>query len=74
LIRRATTPPITDLSNIPDPNVDKVIYGSYEIGAWYFSPYPYEFGTWIERLYVCEFCLKYMNKESQLAHHKVTKN
>lgn len=72
MIRRATSPPITDLSIVPDRNVDKVIYGSYEIKAWYFSPYPYDFGTFIDRLYLCEYCLQYMNKESQLAYHKVT--
>lgn len=70
VIRRATSPPITDLSIVPDRNVDKVIYGSYEIKAWYFSPYPYDFGTFIDRLYICEYCLQYMNKESQLAYHK----
>ncbi|KAI7888046.1 acyl-CoA N-acyltransferase [Mucor mucedo] len=72
IIRRATTPPITDPSIVPDPNVNKVIYGSYEMGAWYHSPYPYEFGSFIEQLYICELCLRYMNKESQLAHHKTT--
>jgi hypothetical protein len=56
---------------VPDPNVGKVIYSSYEIDAWYHSPYPYEFGAFIDRLYICEYCLKYMNKETQLAHHKV---
>ena len=70
-IRRATSPPITDLANIPDRNVNKVVYGSFEMDAWYFSPYPYNFGAMIDRLYICEYCLRYMYKETQLAHHKV---
>lgn len=55
--------------------MNKLIYGKYEIEAWYYSPYPTEFGSKIDRLYVCEYCLRYMNKETQLESHKVkTKN
>ncbi|EIE92479.1 hypothetical protein RO3G_17001 [Rhizopus delemar RA 99-880] len=72
VVRRLNTPPLTDPSVVPDPNVDKVIYGQYEIDAWYYSPYPTDFGTKIEKLYICEYCLRYMNKESQLEGHKVS--
>ncbi|KAI9245770.1 acyl-CoA N-acyltransferase [Sporodiniella umbellata] len=68
--RRLTTPPLTDPSTVPEPNVKKVIYGHYEIDAWYHSPYPSDFGSSIDRLYICEYCLRYMNKESQLASHR----
>ncbi|KAL0085880.1 acyl-CoA N-acyltransferase [Phycomyces blakesleeanus] len=53
-------------------NVDKVLYGIYEIGAWYYSPYPSEFGAFLDRLYICEHCLNYTNKEAQLKIHKMT--
>ncbi|KAI9010315.1 acyl-CoA N-acyltransferase [Phycomyces nitens] len=53
-------------------NIDKVLYGMYEIGAWYYSPYPSEFGASIDRLYICEHCLNYTNKEAQLKIHKLT--
>lgn len=51
--------------------MSKLVYGKYEIDAWYYSPYPTEFGSKIDRLYVCEYCLRYMNKETQLESHKV---
>ncbi|OBZ85291.1 Histone acetyltransferase KAT8 [Choanephora cucurbitarum] len=70
LVYRATTPPMADPTYIPPVNVDKVIYGIYEIGAWYYSPYPFDFGDFMDRLYICEYCLRYMNKEIQLINHK----
>jgi histone acetyltransferase MYST1 len=54
-------------------NVEKLVYGNYEIDAWYYSPYPNEFGSLIKRLYVCDTCLKYMNDDGQLSDHKVMK-
>jgi histone acetyltransferase MYST1 len=70
-VRRANTPPVTDPDTVPPVNVNKVIYGSFEIGAWYYSPYPFDFGSFIDRLYICDYCLRYMNKEIQLSNHKV---
>merc|ERR1712070_579867 len=35
--------------------------------AWYFSPFPDEYNK--EKLYFCEFCLKYMGKVVTLTHH-----
>jgi histone acetyltransferase MYST2 len=34
--------------------------GRYEIDVWYGSPYPGEY-RYLPKLYICEFCLKYMN-------------
>ena len=39
--------------------IDKIQIGKYEIDAWYFSPYPDEYGKQ-NKLWVCEYCLKYM--------------
>ena len=36
--------------------------GSYEIDAWYFSPYPEEYGK-CHKLFICEYTLKYMRLE-----------
>ncbi|KAK4521809.1 uncharacterized protein ATC70_004346 [Mucor velutinosus] len=68
-IKRALTPP-SDPSVVPPVNVDTVIYGSYEMKAWYYSPYPLDFGTFIDRLYICDNCLRYMQRETQLINHK----
>ncbi|CAM9207902.1 unnamed protein product, partial [Lampetra fluviatilis] len=48
--------------------VDKIQVGRYEIDAWYFSPFPDEYGKQ-PRLWVCEFCLKYMKLETSYRMH-----
>jgi len=49
-------------------NINVVELGRYEIDAWYFSPYPEEFSK-CDKLYLCEFCLKYMKKKTTLNRH-----
>ncbi|KAL3318398.1 K(lysine) acetyltransferase [Cichlidogyrus casuarinus] len=39
--------------------IDKIQLGKYEIDTWYFSPYPEEYRR-LTKLWICEFCLKYM--------------
>jgi len=48
--------------------IDKVQIGKYEIDTWYFSPFPEEFGKQ-PKLWVCEFCLKYMRLEKTYRYH-----
>jgi histone acetyltransferase MYST1 len=50
-------------------NVNLIELGKFEIDTWYFSPYPEEFSH-VDKLYLCEFCLKYMKKKSTLVRHK----
>ena len=50
-------------------NIQQVQLGQYVIDTWYFSPYPEEFAN-TERLYLCDFCLKYMKAPSTLLRHK----
>ena len=52
-------------------NINTIELGRYEIDTWYFSPYPEEFSAY-SKLYLCEFCLKYMTKKKTLLRHKVT--
>ncbi|XP_028413303.1 histone acetyltransferase KAT7-like, partial [Dendronephthya gigantea] len=40
-------------------NVRRIEFGIYDIDAWYSSPYPQEYFH-LPKVYVCEFCLKYM--------------
>lgn len=42
--------------------------GKYEIDVWYGSPYPEEY-RYLPKLYICEFCLKYMNSSEVSARH-----
>ena len=50
--------------------IDKVQIGKYEIDTWYFSPYPEEYGKQT-KLWICEWCLKYMKLEKSYRYHMV---
>jgi len=51
-------------------NINTIEIGRYEVDTWYFSPYPEEFSK-CDKLYICEFCLKYMKKKKTLNRHKL---
>ncbi|CAK9300489.1 unnamed protein product [Gordionus sp. m RMFG-2023] len=43
--------------------------GRFEIRTWYSSPYPQEYAR-LPKLFLCEFCLKYMKSKMILDRHK----
>jgi len=49
-------------------NIQKIQFGKYEVETWYFSPYPEEFSN-IDKLYICEYSLKYMKKKKTYERH-----
>lgn len=49
-------------------NVQAIILGKFEIETWYYSPYPEEY-CGDEKMFICEFCLKYMKKQLTLLKH-----
>lgn len=51
--------------------ITKIQIGSYEIDTWYFSPYPDEYGK-EPKLWICEYCLKYMRFEMSYNLHRVS--
>jgi histone acetyltransferase MYST1 len=51
--------------------IDCIQFGIYEIDTWYFSPYPDEYGKQA-KLYICEYCLKYMRLEKTYRYHLVS--
>jgi len=52
-------------------NIQSIQLGEYNIAAWYYSPYPQDVCSNVEeKLFICEYCLAYMNKQSSLARHK----
>ncbi|XP_053306959.1 histone acetyltransferase KAT6B isoform X2 [Spea bombifrons] len=57
--------------NVPD-NIGRypsvIEFGKYEIQTWYSSPYPQEYAR-LPKLYLCEFCLKYMKSKGMLLRH-----
>jgi hypothetical protein len=52
--------------------IDRIQIGRYEIDTWYFSPYPEEYGKQ-SKLWICEYCLKYMRLEKTYRYHLVSK-
>ncbi|XP_038211997.1 histone acetyltransferase KAT8 [Zerene cesonia] len=48
--------------------IDRIQFGKYEIDTWYFSPYPEEYGKQ-SKLFICEYCLKYMRLEKTFRYH-----
>ncbi|KMQ94180.1 putative histone acetyltransferase myst1 [Lasius niger] len=48
--------------------IDRIQIGKYEIDTWYFSPYPEEYGKQ-PKLWICEYCLKYMRLEKTYRYH-----
>ncbi|XP_038060368.1 histone acetyltransferase KAT6B-like isoform X2 [Patiria miniata] len=43
-------------------------FGRYHLQTWYSSPYPQEYAR-LPKLFLCEFCLKYMKSRSILIRH-----
>ncbi|KAL9595359.1 MAG: hypothetical protein Q9219_006485 [cf. Caloplaca sp. 3 TL-2023] len=54
----------------PPSKIKCVDFGGYEIETWYAAPYPEEYSR-NRVLYICEFCLKYMNSDYVAWRHKL---
>uniref|UniRef100_A0A061SEI1 histone acetyltransferase n=1 Tax=Tetraselmis sp. GSL018 TaxID=582737 RepID=A0A061SEI1_9CHLO len=50
-------------------NIHMIELGHYEMDAWYYSPFP-GIATGTEKIFMCEFCLKYMRKMKTLLRHR----
>lgn len=44
--------------------------GKYEMEVWYQSPYPEDFAR-SPKLYICEYCLRYMKSRNTLERHSI---
>ena len=51
--------------------IKKLEIGRFEINTWYSSPYPEEYAR-LPKIYLCEFCLKYMRTATILRRHMVS--
>uniref|UniRef100_A0A7S3E6V0 histone acetyltransferase n=2 Tax=Rhodosorus marinus TaxID=101924 RepID=A0A7S3E6V0_9RHOD len=49
-------------------NIDQIQIGMWEMETWYYSPFPPEYAD-CRKLFICEFCLKFMRTEEALARH-----
>eukprot|EP00854_Cymbomonas_tetramitiformis_P003315 gene3315-4172_t len=50
-------------------NIQVIEMGRWEVDTWYYSPYPDEYAR-ESKLYICQFCLKYMKKKKTLLRHR----
>ncbi|CAE6487132.1 unnamed protein product [Rhizoctonia solani] len=76
-----TTPTISTPGGIPPVNIlntsnglriKTIRFGQFDIDTWYDAPFPEEFSNIPEgRLWMCEFCLKYMKSGFQAGRHKM---
>ncbi|KAF8717677.1 MYST (SAS MOZ) family, partial [Rhizoctonia solani] len=77
-----TTPTISTPGGIPPVNIlntsnglriKTIRFGQFDIDTWYDAPFPEEFSNIPEgRLWMCEFCLKYMKSGFQAGRHKAS--
>jgi histone acetyltransferase SAS3 len=67
----ASQEPVKPLKQAGPPSKIKCInFGGWEIDTWHAAPYPEEYSK-NKVLYICEFCLKYMNSDYVAWRHKV---
>lgn len=57
-------------SSGPASQIECIEFGGWEIDTWYAAPYPEEYSR-NRVLYICEFCLKYMNSDYVAWRHKL---
>ncbi|KAI8737857.1 histone acetyltransferase KAT7 isoform X1 [Biomphalaria glabrata] len=55
-------------SDLQEYRIKKLELGCYEMNTWYSSPYPEEYAR-LPKIYLCEFCLKYMRTATILRRH-----
>ncbi|XP_060527535.1 histone acetyltransferase KAT7 isoform X3 [Cylas formicarius] len=60
-----------ELKSLPSTKGTKYIeMGKYEMEVWYQSPYPEDYAR-LPKLYICEYCLRYMKSRTILERHVI---
>lgn len=53
--------------------IRKIRFGEFDIDTWYDAPFPEEYAAIPDgRLWMCEFCLKYMKSPFSAKRHQVS--
>lgn len=55
-------------ADLQEYRIKKMEIGRFEIATWYSSPYPEEYAR-LPKIYLCEYCLKYMKTATILRRH-----
>ena len=58
-------------NDLQEYRIKKLEIGRFEMSTWYSSPYPEEYAR-LPKIYLCEFCLKYMKTSTILRRHMVS--
>ena len=65
-------PPVASSSTTPALRIRTIRFGEYDIQTWYDAPFPEEYANLPDgRLWICEFCLKYMRSQFISVRHRV---
>ena len=59
------------LGNTQEYRIKQIEMGRYEMDTWYSAPYPEEYAR-LPKLYICEYCLKYMRTAVIARRHAVS--
>lgn len=63
----------TTLAALPIVAIKTLRFGEFEISTLYQAPFPEEYSRIPDgKLWICEFCLKYMKGEFQAQRHRVS--
>jgi histone acetyltransferase SAS3 len=55
------------------PRIRTIRFGEYDVDTWYDAPFPEEYASVSDgKLWICEFCLKYMKSRFQSTRHRVS--
>ncbi|KAJ3828458.1 hypothetical protein EV361DRAFT_802692 [Lentinula raphanica] len=64
--------PNTSKNDPPTLRIRSIRFGAYEIKTWYDAPFPEEYANIPDgRLWICEFCLKYMKSKFGAVRHRM---
>ncbi|KAJ3913826.1 hypothetical protein F5877DRAFT_51616 [Lentinula edodes] len=64
--------PLTTNTDPPTLRIKTIRFGAHEIKTWYDAPFPEEYANIPDgRLWICEFCLKYMKSKFGAVRHRM---
>lgn len=67
-----STPDFSKLTHQPAHRIRAIRFGEFDIQTWYDAPFPEEYANLPDgRLWICEFCLRYMKSQFVASRHQV---
>ncbi|KAH8100899.1 hypothetical protein BXZ70DRAFT_1021503 [Cristinia sonorae] len=67
-----STPDFSKIHSAPHQRIRSIRFGEFDIQTWYDAPFPEEYANLPDgRLWICEFCLKYMKSQFVASRHQM---